>query len=186
MEANIARALHDPLTLSELAVLTLYAQAVTKPYTHIICAPGTEDLNILDMGPLHESLIRHIAFLINKPSTIFSSDPTAYMVATFDNHPWDDPNAVLSILFLYQEKKLLHIESLLVAFLKGAHNTWKHFMEEFAPSGLIATSTAEEHDFASMPTSNDVNEGMLGSWHQFFRAKPSLTASHFTDQIMFS
>lgn len=59
-------------------------------------------------------------------------------------------------------------------------------MEEFAPGGLIATSTAEERDPASMPTSNDANEGMLDSWRQFSRAKPSLTASHFTDQIMFS
>jgi len=53
MEENLAKALHDNTTLTELAVLTLYSQAITKPYMRMVRAPGTEHLNILDLGPLH-------------------------------------------------------------------------------------------------------------------------------------
>lgn len=186
MEANVAKGLTDKATLAELAVLALYAQAITKLYTRQIRAPGTEGLNILNMGPLHENLILHISTLIKKPSLLLYDGPDAYLVTAFDRCPWDDPLAIQSVLHLYRKGKLPHLESLLTAFLKGALETWKRFTEEFAPGGLIATSTAEECDLASMPTTNDANEGMLGSWRQHSRAKPSLTAGHFTDQVMFS
>lgn len=75
---------------------------------------------------------------------------------------------------------------MLVAFLQGALATWIRFTEEFAAGGLIATSTAEERDLAAMPTTNDINEGMLGSWRKHARDKPSMTVAHFTDQTAFS
>jgi hypothetical protein len=70
--------------------------------------------------------------------------------------------------------------------LKGTLETWTRFTEEFAPGGLIATSTGGERDLAAMPTTNDTNEGMLGMWRRYSHDKLSLTAGHFSDQAMFN
>ncbi|KAF8837647.1 hypothetical protein BDN67DRAFT_972671 [Paxillus ammoniavirescens] len=59
-----------------------------------------------------------------------------------------------------QEGRLPNLRDLLVVFLRGALETWVRFMEEFVPGGLIATSTAAERELATMPTTNDINEGM--------------------------
>ena len=52
----------------------------------------------------------------------------------------------------------------LVAFFKGAQETWKQFSSEYAPGGLIDEATEEEKDHAWMPPTNDVNKGALGSF----------------------
>jgi hypothetical protein len=60
--------------------------------------------------------------------------------------------------------ELPHLSSVLVAFFQGAAETWKCFISEFAPGGLIDEATADEKDFAWMPPTNDVNEGALGAF----------------------
>jgi len=42
--------------------------------------------------------------------------------------------------------------------------TWKKFTSEFAPGGLIDKATADERKLVWMPSTNDVNEGALGSF----------------------
>ncbi|KAH7917274.1 hypothetical protein BV22DRAFT_1135542 [Leucogyrophana mollusca] len=185
MEENLAKALRDAATLTELAVLTLYSQAVTKPYMRMVCAPGTDDLNILNLGSLPEDLKCHIATVITSPSLLLSGEPQSYLSATFDKQPWDDPLAVQTVIEMYKVGKLPHLENVLIAFLKGAHETWQRFTEEFAAGGLIATSSAEECELAAMPTTNDANEGMLGTLRRSSREKPSLTVGHFSDQAAF-
>jgi hypothetical protein len=186
MEENLLKALCDTATLTELAVLTLYSQAVTKPYMRKIRAPGCEELNILDMGPLHEKLKVHITILIANPELLLNNLSDSYLHGAFDGKPWDDFAAVQTVIAMYNAGKLLHLKDVLVAFLQGAHSTWMRFTEEFAIGGLIATSTAEERDLAAMPTTNDINEGMLGSWRKHAREKPSTTVGHFSDQAAFS
>jgi len=50
MEKNLYNALQDPPTLTELAVLALYGQAVYHPYVSQIRG---QNMNMLDLGPLH-------------------------------------------------------------------------------------------------------------------------------------
>ena len=45
--------------------------------------------------------------------------------------------------------------------------TWKRFISEFAPGGLIDEATAEEKELAWMPPTNDINEGAVGSFCVF-------------------
>jgi len=53
MEANLWKALHCTATTTELAVLAIYAEAISYPYMKAICISGEKNQNMLDLGPLH-------------------------------------------------------------------------------------------------------------------------------------
>ena len=74
----------------------------------------------------------------------------------------------------------------LVAFFKGAKETWQRFTSEYAPGGLIDEATEEEKDRAWMPTTNDVNEGALGSFCVMIQRQPQLTLLQYNAQAMFN
>ena len=69
MESNLYKALKCNSTLTELAVMALYAQAISHPYIWYICAPG-RDLNMLDLGPLHNEVLIHMQKIINTPDLL--------------------------------------------------------------------------------------------------------------------
>jgi len=62
MESNLWKALYDSPTLSELAILTLYGEAVSYPYVKVIRSTSElgEKQNMLDLGPLHQKVSAHI------------------------------------------------------------------------------------------------------------------------------
>ncbi|KAG1902759.1 uncharacterized protein F5891DRAFT_948147 [Suillus fuscotomentosus] len=186
MEENLDKALHDMATLVELAALTLYSQLITKPYMRLVRAPGTEDLNVLNLSLLHDDLKNHIKTIINKPSVIFDFHPDSYLCATFDKKPWDDLLVIQAIIDMHNAGTLPHLIEVFVAFLGGALETWEQFTKEFAAGGLIALSSAEEHELTAMPITNDVNEGILGMWRRHSCDKPSLTVGHFSNQAAFT
>ncbi|KAF8840371.1 hypothetical protein BDN67DRAFT_1069368, partial [Paxillus ammoniavirescens] len=128
------------------------------------------------MGPLHEKLKGHTTHLIGRPELLLVDSSDSHQAASFDGQPWDDFPAVQIILAMRQEGRLPNLRDLLVVFLRDALETWVRFMEEFAPGGLIATSAAAERELATMPTTNDINEGM----------QPSMTTGHFSDHTAFS
>ena len=74
----------------------------------------------------------------------------------------------------------------LVAFCKGAHETWKRFTSEYTPGGLIDEATQEERDLAWMPSTNDVNEGALGQFRVMIRRQPQLTLLQYNACTMFA
>ncbi|KAF8801495.1 hypothetical protein BYT27DRAFT_7235736 [Phlegmacium glaucopus] len=78
-----------------------------------------------------------------------------------------------------------HLKPALVAFCTGALVTWKCFTSEFAPGGLIDEATQEERDLAWMPSTNDINEGALGSFRVLMRRQPQLTLLQYNAQTMF-
>ncbi|KAG1820672.1 hypothetical protein EV424DRAFT_1539348 [Suillus variegatus] len=185
MEENLMKVLSDAGTLTELAILTLYSQAVIKSYMMLVRGPGMEGLNILDMGPLHEELKHHISSIIVNPNTVLLRDSQSHLVAVFHRHMWDDPQAIDAIWTMYEAGKLPHLKAALVAFLKGALATWEKFTSEFEAGRLIAMLVAEECELAQMSTTNNCNEGLLGMWRKHSQEKPSLTVGHFSDQAVF-
>jgi len=63
MKSNLWKALHDPLaTLSEIAILALYDEAIFHPYIKAICSTSKsgEKQNMLDLGLLHQRVSTHI------------------------------------------------------------------------------------------------------------------------------
>ena len=180
MEENLWNALHCPVTKTEMAVLALYAQAVSHPYLKAI--RSDPDINMLDLGPLHHKIASFMKRIIEDPSFLLGDNAT-YEMGTADGKEWHS-KSVIDIIN-QMKPSLPHLETLLVAFFRGALVTWRIFTSEFAPGGLIDEATAEEKDLAWMPATNDVNEGALGAFRVLMRRQPQLTLLHYNALAMF-
>lgn len=179
METNLWNALHCDSTISELAVLAIYAEAVSYPYMKAIRASGD---NMLNLGPLHSHVYNHMQKIISDPNILIGQD-ISFAIATLDGEEWQNTAVVKKVLDL--APTLPHFQDLLVVFFEGAAETWKRFTSEFAPGGLIDEATVEERELAWMPATNDENEGALGSFRQLMRKQPQLTLLNHNALAMF-
>jgi hypothetical protein len=137
---------------------------------------------MLDLGPLHLQVEQHMEKVIANPDILVSPDAT-YVTGAMDAKEWERPDAVAIILQNVHE--LPHLSEVLVAFFNGALETWKRFTTEFTPGGIIDEATDFEKDLAWMPPTNDVNEGMLGSFRQFMHFNPRATLYMYNAQAMY-
>lgn len=172
METNLWNALHCQSTLTELAVLAIYAEAISYPYMKSIRDTSAGQQNMLDLGPLHNRVYEHMQKRIENPDILIGTN-TSHSTASFNGEEWENPDVVEKVLELVPT--LPHFRSLLHAFLTGAAETWERFTSEFAPGGLIDEATKEEKELAWMPATNDENEGALGSFRVLMRRQPQLT-----------
>jgi len=116
---NFWNAIHDVPTLSELAVLSLYAQSIYHPYMEKVHTPGQ---NALELGPHHAKVLDYIREIIRNPHLLIRPSPS-FTTAALDRKNWKSPK-----MFKAVHKKLStlpHIHGLLTAFFKGAEETWK-------------------------------------------------------------
>ena len=182
MESNLWKALNDLPTLSELAILALYGEAISYPYIKIIrsTSESGETQNMLDLGPLHQKVSTHIQNIIANPSNLLCENPSS-ITASLDGDEWQHPNIFKSI----RDLNLPYLKELLIAFFTGADETWTRFTSEFAPGGLIDTATTEERNLAWMPATNDENEGALGSFRKLIQQQPQLTMQGYNGLAMF-
>jgi hypothetical protein len=67
MEQNLYTALHDIPTLTELAVLALYAHSITHPYMCTVRGSESDEINMLDLGPFHDQLKEFLKTIIDNP-----------------------------------------------------------------------------------------------------------------------
>ena len=186
MESNLWNALHCTSTITELAVLAIYAEAISYPYVKAIRASDAKKQNMLDLGPLHSRVYDHMQKIIENPDILIGKDSDvceSYKTATLDGEEWQNPAVVKKILDLIPT--LPHFRDLLITFFKGAAETWERFTSEFAPGGLIDEATAEERDLAWIPAANDENEGLLGSFRHLMNYQPQLTLLSFNSLSMF-
>jgi bacterioferritin-associated ferredoxin len=181
MEKNLVKALNDIPTQTELAVLALYAQAVSHPYMKAIREDPTT--NALDLGPLNQKIESFMVRLIEDP-TFLVGEHVSYETGSFDGKPWRSEKVVKKINELAPQ--FPYLKQALVAFCKGAHETWKRFTSEYTPGGLIDEATQEEKDLAWMPSTNDVNEGALGQFRVMIRRQPQLTLLQYNARTMFA
>lgn len=183
LEQNVVKGINCPKTVSQMVALVLFCMAVMHPYALHVRGPGTEKLNILDLGPFHLSVKVHMKKLINDVSILTSPSADSYKSATLDGQPWSDLPAWEACIRLIPS--LPDVTPLTVAGLKRALERFERFTTEFDEGGLIDQSTAAERAAGNMPSTNDANEGLLGMWRRFSRESPSSTIGHFTDQAMF-
>lgn len=182
LEKNVYFGLQDIPTQTELAVLALYAQAISHPYMRHVRGPGTENVNMLDLGPLHFKVQEHMEKVIKDPGVLLPPHGS-HKSGTMDGEPWNNPEVVDAISKL--SPPLPHLQSVLVAFFKGALETWKRFTSEFQKGGLIDQATAEEKEQARMPPTNDASEGALGALKSYLRRKPNTTMHQYNAMAMF-
>lgn len=97
IEQNIYRALDDDPTVTELCVLTLYAQAVSHPYMHLIRGPEAAKTNLLDLGPVHDKVKAHCRAVIANPDLLIST-MTSFETGSMDGKIWESPDAVYAVL----------------------------------------------------------------------------------------
>ena len=114
---------------------------------------------------------------------LLSVNTDSYLSATLDGKVWHQPHIIYTILTMKND--LPHLKELISAFFEGALTTWHRFTAEFTPGGLIDMSSIDEKDGAWMPSTNDVNEGALGSFQVYLRSKPSTTMASYNVQAMF-
>ena len=182
MEQNLWNALHCEATLAEFAVLAIYAESVSYPYMKSIRTSRDKDQNMLDLGPLHHYVHRHMQKIIDNPDILIGAS-SSHLTASLNGDEWQNPNVVSKVLEIAQQ--LPYFKDLLLAFFTGAANTWERFTSEFAEGGLIDESTAEERDLAWLPAVNDENEGALGSFWQLMSRQPQLTLLNHNALAMF-
>ena len=186
MESNLWKALHCTSTITELAVLAIYAEVISYPYMKAIRTSDAQKKNMLDLGPLHSRVYDHMQKIIANPDILIGKDldlSESYKIATLDGEKWQNPAVVQKIFDLMPT--LPHFHNLLIAFFKGATETWERFTSEFAPGGLIDEATAEERELAWLPAANDENEGFLGSFRHLMHYQPQLTLLSFNSLTMF-
>jgi len=182
MEQNLWNALHCEATLAEFAVLAIYAESVSYPYMKSIRTSRDKDQNMLDLGPLHQCVYKHMQKIIDNPDILIGTS-SSHLTASLNGDEWQNSNVVSKVLEISQQ--LSYFKDLLVAFFTGAANTWERFTSEFAEGGLIDEATAEERDLAWLPAVNDENEGALGSFRQLMSRQPQLTLLNHNALAMF-
>ncbi|OJT06368.1 hypothetical protein TRAPUB_2754 [Trametes pubescens] len=181
MEVNVRRALHDVPTLTELCALVLYSQSISHPYLRQVRGHDVESDNHLDLGPLHSRLKSHIQHVIDNPSLLLAAD-ASYKCGALDGKPWEHPEVFYAIHRL--APRLPALKDITVEFFSGALDTWGKFTTEFAQDGVISTLTSDEKQRAWMRTTNDDNEGALGSFRGSARRAPTMTVHQYNARTM--
>ncbi|TFY78770.1 hypothetical protein EWM64_g5238 [Hericium alpestre] len=180
MELNVYNALHDPSTLTELATLSLYSQAISHPYMGFV--RGSASRNAMDLGSYHKAVVAHCKKLAANPELLLNLGSPSE--TTLDGGNWERPEAVYAVRCLYQEGKLPFLKDVLMAFFEGAVESWGRFMTEFAPGGRIDQATPEERKAAFVRLTNNHNEGRLGKWVTAKRKAPSLSLDVWNAKTM--
>ncbi|KAJ7887849.1 hypothetical protein B0H14DRAFT_3430467 [Mycena olivaceomarginata] len=98
LEQNILMGLKDIPTLTELAILALYALSVGFPYMRM--AQGLTNgrrVNALDMGPFHAKVIAFCEAVADNPDLLLAPD-ASYKTGTLDGQVWEHPEAFYAAL----------------------------------------------------------------------------------------
>ncbi|KAJ7165258.1 hypothetical protein C8R46DRAFT_1035863 [Mycena filopes] len=166
-EKNVYDGLMDAATNTELAVLAAYGQSISRPYLSQVRGAGSEDKNLLDLGPLHERVKAQCCAVIADPDLLLAPG-ASHVKGSMNGRVWDNPEIMYKIQTI--EATLPRICESLVVFFTGALETWLRFSEDYAEGGTIANLTPKQRECAHMPTTNDRSEGTLGerrtgSWH---------------------
>ncbi|KAF8574953.1 hypothetical protein K439DRAFT_1623944 [Ramaria rubella] len=167
IEQNVYTALKDLPTIHELCALALFSQSISHPYMWNVRGPGQENTNVLDMGPLHQAIHTFMLKIIKEPDILLSAGAT-YTTASFDGKPWDRPEVFYAIQRL--APTLPYLSGVVVAFFE---------------SGKIANAPVELRQATWMPTTNDVNEGALGSYRVAIHCYPSISQHQFNARTCF-
>jgi hypothetical protein len=171
MERNILKGLADPPTMTEMAVLALYHESVSKPYAMQVRGLVNEQKNALDLGPLHDDLVDHCDAIVNDPELLIGNN-VSHTTGAFYSTPWDQ--SVVDHI-LSTRDQLPHLRGALVAFFKGAYEKWPAFTDEFGPGSEISQTTAEERALAFRSPTNDHNEGACAMVKHWSRRAPTMT-----------
>jgi hypothetical protein len=176
IQKNIFEALDDPPTLTELAVLAGYAQAISRPFMAYVREHVND--NALLMGPTYERVKSHARAIADDPGLLFGDEACARTGALFQTSSWDTPEVMDKICALKQQGLLPNLELLFVAFMRGVLKTMERFTKEYAAGGEIATLTPQRQKRGRASLTNDENVGALAQYGALKRRYPTMSQTH--------
>ena len=181
MEQNALAGLVDDATFTELQVLALYSQAISLPFSELIRAPYHKPRNGLDLGPDLDHLLKHLQAIAENPDLSIGPE-VSWRTATLDGRPWHNPEAIEIILC--DRDRYPHLRSALVAFFKGALETWRLFSRDILNNPKVTGATPEQRYRAFRRPTNDHNEGSLGLLRRTYRSFPRITFGQLNARLM--
>lgn len=93
-------------------------------------------------------------------------------LGALDSQEWRNPAAIEAVHRFHSDNKLPNPHEALVAFFRGALETWERFSSAFEAGGVVDQMTQCERDDTLMSSTNDANEEALGSYRLHVRQKP--------------
>jgi len=180
IEVNFSVGIEDVPTLTELCVLTLYNIAVSRPFmAHV----RTHD-NILKLEAFFEKKASFLERIIQNPK-IWTEGNITHENGSLDGREWDEWSLEVIAGVKDLVPGLPDINHGVTAFATGARTTFvERFSDEFKKGGGIDTLTETERNELYFSSTNDANEGGLGSWRRGQAGRPAETLhkfnAHFT------
>jgi hypothetical protein len=159
IQKNLYELLDDLPTLTKLAVMALYTQAISRPLMAYVRSHIND--NSLLMGPIYECVKSHAQAIADAPDLVLSSNASPKTGSVFGTEVWDMLEIMYGIQALRQQEKLPNLEPLFIAFARGASKTMERFTKEYVPDSVIASLTPSRQRRGRCTLVNDENEGAL-------------------------
>ncbi|KAJ7673697.1 hypothetical protein DFH06DRAFT_1318832 [Mycena polygramma] len=179
VEYLILKGINCAETMSHLAALALLGVSVHWGYMDIVRGKKENPINLLSLTDLHRRLPKFCANIAANPWKLL--DPTTPLdELTIDAKPFRDEFLVDCIRQM--KPHLPNLFLIISTIFSGAEQGWIRFTPEFQVGGTFDRLTPEQRAILVIPSTNDSNEGMLGSFRVHMRYHPNSTAHSFSNQ----
>jgi len=160
IEKNFANAIKDVLTLTELCVLALYNVAVSRPFMVYVRSHD----NFLQLEDLFNKKTSFLSSIIQTPE-LWTRDTQNYEDASLLGAEWEEWGVKVLTAVHSLQPQLPDLNDAVIAFVTGARDTFvERFSDKFKKGSGIDELTTSERDALYFASTNDANEGGLGSW----------------------
>jgi hypothetical protein len=176
IQKNVYELLDDLPTLTGLAVMALYTQAISHPFMAHVRLHIND--NSLLMGPIYERVKAHAQAIADAPDLVLSSKALPKTGSVFGTEVWDASEIMYVIQALRQQDNLPNLEPLFIAFVRGASKTMERLTKEYAPDSVIASLTPSWQRRGRCTLVNDENEGALVQTTQMKCMYPNMSDAH--------
>ncbi|KAJ6478921.1 hypothetical protein C8R45DRAFT_1216323 [Mycena sanguinolenta] len=181
VEESVMKALACPRTMAEVVAAALYSMCVSWPYMQAFRKRDENGMlpNLLDLVDLHRKIPQFCESIAANPSLLLDRNSSASMAQlTLDGAAFHDVNVHLAALTLAPD--LPDLPKMVTAMFSGAAETWIRFTPEFAVGGPIDCIPRQIRPKLYLTSTNDHNEGGLGSFRVHIRYHPNSTAGSFS------
>lgn len=173
VEHNILKGLNCDVALD------LYGVSVSWPYMATVRGTKEKPINLLSLTDIHRQLPVFCAHVAVHPYILL--DPTTPLeLLTIDGRPL--LNELLFAMIAQLRPRLPNLSLVISSMFSGTETGWIHFTPEFHVGGTFDMLTAWQRSVLFIPSTNDRNEGKLGSFTVHMRYHPNSTAASYSNQ----
>ncbi|CAA7269207.1 unnamed protein product [Cyclocybe aegerita] len=175
IEQNFADALNDIPTITELCVLALYNIAVSQPFMGHV----RKHDNILQLESFFQKKADFLQAIAISPS-LWTGKNVLHATGSLSGGEWTEWDMEVLKAVKKHSSMLSDLDDAIVAFVDGAHKAFVEcFSNEFKIGSGINTLTENKCEKLYFLSTNDANEGGLGSWQCGQVRQPAETLQKF-------